>query len=82
MVTSVPTTAAILAAGLSGGLLIATAIVALIVLLIAKELGSAEVGGERRHPRLRFLVATLNAPILSLLAVFIVVVAVKVWEIL
>ena len=82
MVTVVSTTAATAAAALAGGVFTIAAIVALVVLLVVREMGSAQVGGQRPHIRLRFLVLALNAPILSLLAVFVVVVAVKVWEIL
>ena len=82
MVTVVSTTAATAAAALGGDVFSIATIVALVVMLVVREMGSAQVVGQRRHLRLRFLVLALNAPILSLLAVFVVVVAVKVWEIL
>ncbi len=65
-------------AGTLGGI----AIVALIFLLIARELSSAEVeaGGDR--PRLDALSRYVLVPIAPLLVVFAVIVAVKVWEVL
>lgn len=82
MVTSVLTTAVARAADLAGGLLGITTIIALIVSVVVKELGSAQVRRGRRHNRLRFLVSALDAPILSLLAVFILIVVVRAWEVL
>jgi len=60
----------------------AIAVVSLILLLIMKELASAEVEGGRESKRLRSFVSNLNVPIVPLLIVFVVIVAVKVWEVL
>ncbi len=82
MVTSVPTPAVVSAAELAGDLLQITIIIILVVILLVKEVGSATIRGERRRPRLRFLVSALNAPILSLLAVFILIVVERALDIL
>ncbi len=83
MITTV-TTAALaglatpaLAAGLGAG-----AVVFLILLLIMKELGSAELESGKERPRLKFFTRTLNIAILPLLIVFAVIVVVKIWEVL
>ncbi len=82
MVTAVPIPSVVAAAELAGGLLDITIIIALVVILLVKELGSATIGAESRRPRLRFLVSALNAPILSLLAVFILIVVERALDIL
>ena len=56
------------------------AVIALIVLLIAKELSSAEGGG--KNEKLKNLASILTIPIVSLMLVFMVIVATKIWEVL
>ena len=82
MVTPVAAPAIVDAATLAAGLLSVAAIVALVIILIVRELGSAEAGRPGRRTRLRFLVVSLNAPILALLTVFVVVVIVRMLEVL
>ena len=60
----------------------AAAVVSLILFLIAKELSSAELESGKPRPRLRFFTDSLNVAILPLLLAFVVIVAVKVWEVL
>jgi hypothetical protein len=60
----------------------AVAVVALILLLVMKELTTAELDSGRARPRLKFLVGSLNGAIIPLLLVFVVIVAVKVWQVL
>ena len=60
----------------------AAAVISLIVLLIMKELSSAEIESGKSAPRLRFFSSSLNVAILPLLVVFVVIVAVKVIELL
>ncbi len=69
---------AALIAGTLGGI----AVVALILLLITKELSSAEVESGRKSRRLETLSRYVVIPIVPLLLVFAVIVAVKVWEVL
>ncbi len=69
---------AALIAGTLGGI----AVVALIMLLITKELSSAEVESGRKSERLMALSRYVVIPIVPLLLVFAVIVAVKVWEVL
>lgn len=57
------------------------AVIALIVLLIAKELSSAEGEGAKSE-KLRNLASILTIPIASLMLVFMVIVATKIWEVL
>lgn len=80
--TTTTTTATTTVTTLFGASLGAIAVVALILLLISKELGSAEAEGGRRGPRLAFFLKALNIPIVSLLAVFVAIVAAKVLEVL
>lgn len=60
----------------------AAAVISLIVLLIMKELSSAEIESGKSARRLRFFSSSLNVAILPLLVVFVVIVAVKVIELL
>jgi hypothetical protein len=69
---------AALIAGTLGGI----AVVALIFLLIMKELSSAEVESGRASKKLEFFSRYVVIPIVPLLLVFAVIVAVKVWEVL
>lgn len=71
-------TVAALTAGAVGGI----AVVALIFLLIAKELSSAEVESGRAGRRLGTFARYVVLPIVPLLLVFAAIVAVKVWEVL
>ncbi len=79
-VSSAASSAALTSAVAAG--LGAFAVVALIVLLVMKELGSAELESGTRRPRLDFFVKALNVGILPLLLVFAVIVAVKVADVL
>lgn len=65
-----------------GGALGAVAVVALILMLIARELSTAEAENQRAGGVFRALSLYLLAPILSLLMVFAIVVAVKVFSVL
>ncbi len=60
----------------------AAAVISLIIFLIMKELTSSEQDDENVAPRLKFFTKSLNVAILPLLLVFVVIVAVKIWEIL
>ena len=81
MVTTVlPTSTSDAIGGASAGLLGIAAIAVLIVVLIVKELVASKRDGEGRKARTQFLSGILDAPILSLLVVFVIVVVVKVWE--
>ena len=82
MVTPVLADAVVRAVALMGVFLDIIVIVALVVILLVKEGGSAAVRGERRHPRLEFLVSAVNAPILSLLTIFVLIVVSRVLELL
>ena len=68
------------AVALGAGLGVA-AVIALIVLLIAKELSSAEGEGDKNE-KLRNLASILTIPIASLMLVFVFIVATKIWEVL
>ncbi len=76
--TIVSATTAALVAGTLGGI----ALVALIFLLITKELSSAAVESGRAGTTLKILSRYVVIPIVPLLLVFAVIVAVKVWEVL
>ena len=76
--TIVSATSAAFVAGTLGGV----AVVALIFLLIMKELSSAEMGSGRAGTRLKTLSRYVVIPIVPLLLVFAVIVAVKAWEFL
>ncbi|MFQ5885298.1 MAG: hypothetical protein ACE5IO_09385 [Thermoplasmata archaeon] len=81
MITTVTTTTVMSAVALGTGLGVA-AVIALIMLLIAKELSTAEVEGGGGSERLRNLASMLTIPIASLMLVFMVIVATKIWEVL
>lgn len=69
-------------AALAGGSLGAIAVVALILLLLTKELTSQEVESGRAGERVATLAKHVVIPIIPLLLAFSVIVAVKVWEVL
>lgn len=79
MITTVTTTTVMSAVALGAGLGV-VAVIALIVLLIAKELSSAE--GDGKNEKLKNLASILTIPIVSLMLVFMVIVATKIWEVL
>ena len=81
MITTVTTTTVMSAVALGAGLGV-VAVIALIVLLIAKELSSAEVEGGGKNEKLQNLASILTIPIVSLMLVFMVIVATKIWEVL
>ena len=80
MITTVTTTTVMSAVAMGAGLGVA-AVIALIILLIAKELSSAEVEG-KNNEKLKNLASILTIPIASLMFVFMFVVATKIWEVL
>lgn len=80
--TVVTTTTTTTVTTLLGAALGAVAVVALILLLISKELASAEAESGRHGARLAFFLKALNIPVVSLLAVFVAIVAAKVLEVL
>ncbi len=83
MVTSVvPTSTAFAIAGVDAGVLSVISIVLLVILLIAKEFVSSQAKEAGPDSPSKVLSASLNAPILALLCVFLVLVVVKVWEVL
>lgn len=69
-------------AALGGVFFSIAAVIALIVILAVREIGSVGVREGRRTLRLRFLLEALNAPILALVTVFAVVVIVRAFEVL
>jgi ABC-type nickel/cobalt efflux system permease component RcnA len=79
---AISTISSAVVAGLIAGTLGGIAVVALIFLLIVKELSSAEVESGRASKRLEVLSRYVVIPIVPLLLVFAVIVAVKVWEVL
>jgi len=81
LITTVTTTTVMSAVALGAGLGV-VAVIALIVLLIAKELSSAEVEGGGKNEKLKNLASILTIPIVSLMLVFMVIVATKIWEVL
>ncbi|MCJ2557273.1 MAG: hypothetical protein LN415_09260 [Candidatus Thermoplasmatota archaeon] len=81
MITTVTTTTVLSAAAIGTGLGVA-AVIALIILLIAKELSTAELEGGVNNEKLRNLASILTIPIASLMLVFMVIVATKIWEVL
>lgn len=80
MITTVTTTTVMSAVAMGAGLGVA-AVIALIILLIAKELSSAEVEGKNSE-KLKNLASILTIPIASLMFVFMFIVATKIWEVL
>jgi len=62
----------------AGGFVSLIVVVALITLLVLREIGSVEAAGDRRRIRLRFFVKASNGPILALFGVFIAVLVVQV----
>lgn len=80
MITTVTTTTVMSAVAMGAGLGVA-AVIALIILLIAKELSSAEVEG-KNNEKLKNLASILTIPIASLMFVFMFIVATKIWEVL
>ena len=81
MITTVTTTTVMSAVALGAGLGVIS-MIALVFLLIAKELSTAEVEGGRNNEKLRNFASVLTIPIASLVLVFMVIVATKIWEVL
>ncbi|MCJ2519840.1 MAG: hypothetical protein LN412_02685 [Candidatus Thermoplasmatota archaeon] len=79
---AISTISSLVFASLIAGTLGGIAVVALIFLLITKELSSAEVESGRASEKLDTLSRYVVIPIVPLLIVFAVIVAVKVWEVL
>ncbi len=79
---AISTISSLVFASLIAGTLGGIAVVALIFLLITKELSSAEVESGRASEKLDTLSRYVVIPIVPLLLVFAVIVAVKVWEVL
>ncbi len=79
---AISTISSLVFASLIAGTLGGIAVVALIFLLITKELSSAEVESGKASEKLDTLSRYLLIPIVPLLLVFAVIVAVKVWEVL
>ncbi len=79
---AISTISSLVFASLIAGTLGGIAVVALIFLLITKELSSAEVESGRASEKLDTLSRYVLIPIVPLLLVFAVIVAVKVWEVL
>ncbi len=79
---AISTISSAVVASVIGGTLGGIAVVALIFLLVMKELSSAEVESGRASKTLETLSRYVVMPIIPLLLVFAVIVAVKVWEVL
>ncbi len=79
---AISTISSLVFASLIAGTLGGIAVVALIFLLITKELSSAEVESGKASKKLDTLSRYVLIPIVPLLLVFAVIVAVKVWEVL
>jgi len=58
------------------------AVIALLLILVVREVGSTGMRSRRRHPGLPFLLRTWNAPILALLVVFVVILALRILQVL
>lgn len=82
MVTSLFPTASVVGGGDPLGLFAVVVIATLVIVLVTKEIVSVGSEDRRLDPRLRFLSKTLNAPILAMLALFVVIVIVRAWQVL
>ena len=80
--TAAATTSTIAIINLAVGLLGIVTIISLLIVALMKEFGSGGSEDERSTTRSQFLLRTLDAPILAMLPVFVVIVAVRVWEVL
>ena len=80
--TAAATTSTIAVINYAVGLLGIVTIISLLIVALMKEFGSGRSEDERSTSGSQFLLRTLDAPILATLAVFIVIVAVRVWEVL
>jgi hypothetical protein len=83
---AITTVAAVSSAALASPVVVAglgaAAVICLILMLIMKELSTAELESGKPRPRLKFFASCLNTAIAPLLLVFVVIVAVKVWQVL
>lgn len=78
--TLLPTATSLIADGPISSVLSIVGVVILLVVLFAKEVAGARLESRRSRPGLRLLLGIYNAPILALLAVFIVVTIVRIWQ--
>ena len=80
--TAAATTSTIAVINLAGGLLGIVTIISLLIVALMKEFGSVRSRDERPISGPQFLSRTLDAPILAMLAVLVVIVAVRILEVL
>ena len=58
------------------------AVIALIFILVVREIGGAGLRTRRKTPAIQLLLRTWDAPILALLVVFVVILALRVQDVL
>ena len=80
--TAAATISTIAVINYAGGLLGIVAIISLLIVALMKEFGSVRGRDESSTSGPQFLLRTLDAPILAMLAVFVVIVVVRAWEVL
>ena len=80
--TAAATTSTIAVINYAVGLLGIVTIISLLIVALMKEFGSVRSRDERSTSGPQFLLRTLDAPILAMMAVFVVIVVVRAWGVL